>query len=94
MRHDRSSGQEFTGAVGFYAVATIRPEVGWQANVSFTSFRRMTHGHNPASHLDPTINRRIAELAVQFRLGLLSNGRARTDFSNCPNSRLVGKDLR
>ncbi len=49
---------------GFYAVATIRPDVGWQANVSLTSFWRMTHGHNPASHLDPTVNRRIAELAI------------------------------
>jgi hypothetical protein len=75
-------------------MATIRPEVRWQANVGLTSFWRMTHGHNPASHLDPPVNRRIAEMAIQYRLGLLSNGRARTDLYNCTNSRLVGKDLR
>jgi hypothetical protein len=49
---------------------------------------------HPASHLDPPVNRRIAEVAVQYRLGLLPNGRARIDFCNRPNHRLVGKDLR
>jgi hypothetical protein len=50
-------------------MATLRPEVRWQANVGLTSFWRMTHGHNPASHLDPPVNRRIAEVAIQYRLG-------------------------
>ena len=62
------------------------------ANSQQTSLENY-YGHNFIDYSNSAVSRRTTHLALQYRLGLLSNRWTRSDFYNYPCTRLTREDL-
>jgi hypothetical protein len=54
---------------------------------------RTYDGNNLVNNLDPVVDRRITRMALQYPLGLLPNGRVRSDTCDRPDPCLARQDL-
>jgi hypothetical protein len=70
----------------------LQPMTLHPANSQQTSLENY-YGHNFIDYSNSAVSRRTTHLALQYRLGLLSNRWTRSDFYNHPCPRLTGEDL-
>jgi len=59
----------------------------------FGVFKGRVYGNNPADRFNSLTRRRIAHVAVQFGLGLLSERRIRTDSTHLTHIAAYGTDI-